>query len=93
MQICSGCGKRAYCSKECQAKDWSIQGIGQKHVNWCGRYECGEEDVEWQLVPVPGKGLGLRALKFLPAGYRIIVEPVYTDMNAHPGILPLNTIN
>jgi len=31
-QLCGGCHKRAYCSKECQTKDW--KGTGQNHKFW-----------------------------------------------------------
>jgi len=75
VKRCGGCKKRAYCSRECQLKDWSITGSGQRHKNWCGRYECGEEDVDWEVVPIPNKGLGIRAKKLIPTGFRIIVEP------------------
>jgi len=85
-KLCGGCKKRAYCSKECQAADWSRKGDGQRHVNWCRRYEYGEEDVDWEVVSIPNKGLGVRAKKLLPEGYRIIVEPVFTDPHGHLGI-------
>lgn len=85
IRLCGGCKKRAYCSKDCQEADWSVTGQGQRHQNWCGKYECGEEDVEWEVVPVPGKGLGVVAKEFIPAKYRIIVEPVYRDPFSHPG--------
>ena len=87
-KFCSKCHKRAYCSRECQAIDWPSQGKGQGHKNWC-RYECGEEDVDWHVVPVLGKGLGLVAKRTIPAGYRILVEPVFTDPKGHPGIQDL----
>jgi len=85
IKNCSKCKKRAYCSKECQQKDWSVTGTGQRHKNWCCIYEYGEEDVDWEVVPVPNKGLGVRAKRFLPAGYRIIVEPDFKHPNDHPG--------
>ena len=85
-KLCGGCKKRAYCSTECQKIDWSVTGSGQKHRNWCGKFEHGEEDVDWKVVPIDGKGLGVVALRRLPAKYRIMVEPVFTDPHAHPGI-------
>ena len=57
-KICSGCHRRAYCSKECQHFDWN-QGIGrQGHENWCG-LNTGEEDIDWELKPNDGTGLEL----------------------------------
>jgi len=47
--------------------------------NWCGRYQYGEEDVDWEIVPVRNKGLGVRAKKpLIPAGYRFITSPIKT---------------
>jgi len=85
VKTCGGCKRRAYCSKKCQSDDWLITGTGQRHKNWCGRYEYGEEDIDWEVVPVPNKGLGIVAKRFLPCGYRIMVEPVYTSPTDHPG--------
>jgi len=85
IKQCDKCKKRVYCSHKCQSKDWSV--TGQCHKNWCGRYQYGEEDIDWEVLPVPNKGLGVLAKRFLPAGKRIIVEPVYTDPNDHPGLL------
>jgi len=85
VKKCSGCKKRAYCSKECQSADWSTKGKGQGHKIWCGQITYGEEDVDWEVVPVPNKGLGVRAKRLIPAGFRIIVEPVFTDPKDHPG--------
>ena len=85
VMVCEGCRKRAYCSDECRRTDWSIS--GQRHRNWCGK--CGEEDVDWEVVPIPSKGLGVVALRRLPAKFRIMVEPVFTDPLAHPGELPI----
>jgi len=34
----------------------SIKGIGQQGISsqWCGIYECGEEDVDWEDIrPIP----------------------------------------
>ena len=70
-----------------QVADWKDTGTGQRHKNWCGVHDYGEEDVDWEVIPVPNKGLGIVAKKFLPAGYRIIVEPVFTDPSDHPGLL------
>jgi len=73
IKKCGKCHKRAYCSKKCQAKDWSPNKKGQGHKNWCG-IDCGEEDVDWTVIPISGKGLGLVALRDIPQAYRMIVE-------------------
>jgi len=85
FKLCGGCKKRAYCSKKCQAADWSSRGNGQRHVNWCRKHECGEEDVDWEVVPIPNKGLGVRAKKVIPSGMKMIVEPVFSSGHGHPG--------
>ena len=84
-KLCGGCHKRAYCSIKCQLADWSWTGIGQHHKYWC-KMDCGEEDIDFEVVPVPGKGLGIVAKNLIPAKYRIIVEGVHTDPLAHPAI-------
>lgn len=84
VKKCGGCKKRAYCSKDCQLADWKVNGTGQGHKNWCCRYVHGEEDIDWEVLPVL-KGLGIVAKKLIPAGFRIIVEHIYTDPHAHPG--------
>ena len=58
--------------------DWSPSGKGQRHKNWC-RYDCGEEDVNFQVVEFAGKGLGLVAKTFIAGKYRIIVESLFTS--------------
>ena len=42
--------------------------------------------MDWDVRDVPGKGLGVIAKRAIPAGYRIIVEPVFTDPSGHPAI-------
>ena len=84
-KLCGGFRKRTYCSRDCQVKDWSSKGNGQRHVNWCRRHECGEEDIDWEVVPIPNKGLGIRAKKLIPSGFKIIVEPTFSSPYAHPG--------
>lgn len=84
VKLCGKCLKRAYCSRECQLVDWTPKGKGQGHKNWC-RLECGEEDVDWEVTSIPGKGLGIVAKRMIPALYRIIVEGVFTDPQQHPG--------
>lgn len=83
--LCGKCRRRAYCSRKCQKVDWWPGGKGsQGHKNWC-HLDCGEEDIDWQVVSVQGKGLGVVAKRLIPAMYRIIVETVYTDPLSHPG--------
>jgi hypothetical protein len=77
MKTCAGCNKRAYCSVACQKKDWLPLGQGQGHKNWC-KVTCCEEDVDWKVEEVPGKGLGLIALKDIPASARVVVDRFYT---------------
>ncbi len=77
MKTCSGCNKRAYCSVACQKKDWSPSGQGQGHKNWC-KVSCCEEDVDWKVQEVPGKGLGMVALKDIPAMARVVVDRFHT---------------
>ena len=76
MKHCSQCKKRAYCSRECQAKDWSEGGQG--HKKWC-KVGCGEEDVDWVIRDFPGRGKGLVALRDFPRGARIMVDRGYTS--------------
>jgi len=91
IKKCGKCRKRAYCSKECQTADWTPnEKNGQGHKNWCGT-DCGEEDIDWIVTPVPGKGLGLVALRDIPAAYPIIVAAVVDK--THPGVADLMPIN
>ena len=69
--LCGKCKKRRYCSKECQIEDWN--GKGQKHKNWCGK-DCGEEDKDWEVVSIEGKGLGVVAKRFFPSKSIIMVD-------------------
>ena len=89
LYLCNGCSKRAYCSFQCQAQDWPRFGKGQGHVDWC-KLDCCEEDIDWQVKPIPGKGLGVVAIKNIAAGRRIMVEHAYTDAGAHPAIKDLS---
>ena len=88
VKLCSKCHKRAYCSPQCQVADWKPGGKGQGHKNWC-QYECGQEDVDWCVVPIKDKGLGIVAKRTIPAVYRIIVEPVFNNPEGHPLIKDL----
>jgi hypothetical protein len=42
-KLCGKCHRRAYCSKDCQKKDWNVL-CGQGHKNWCD-LQCAEEDL------------------------------------------------
>lgn len=70
VKLCGKCHRRAYCSRACQTLDWTDnsqptnndagqRGQGQGHKHWC-KLLCGEEDLDWIVIPVTGKGLGLR---------------------------------
>lgn len=86
MSLCSGCHRRAYCSKECCAKD-AVQGAGgQVHSLWCS-LPCGEEDIDWAVKPIAGKGLGVVALRDMPRFTRIMVDGMRRD--DHPAIVDL----
>ena len=86
VMTCGACKRRCYCSRTCQAADWKPNGTGQGHKNWCQLYCC-EEGIDWDVLPVPGKGLGLIALKFIPSKSRIIVDAI-RDIN-HPALQDL----
>jgi hypothetical protein len=72
---CGGCKKRVYCSVDCQKKDWTS--VGQYHKIWC-KVNCCEEGVDWEVAEVPGKGLGMIALRDIPPLTRILVEKSHT---------------
>jgi len=65
--------------------------VGQGHKKWCG-VTYGEEDLDWEVVPIEGKGLGLRALRDLPPLYRILVEGwlTFEDAKGNPRIAELS---
>ncbi len=43
--------------------------------------EYGEEDLDWKVESIPGKGLGVVALRDFPALSRIMVDRGYTRYN------------
>jgi hypothetical protein len=53
--------------------DWKTSSGGQGHKSWCD-LGCGEEDVDWEVVTIDGKGLGIRAKRFIPKMTRIMVD-------------------
>lgn len=92
IKLCGKCKKRAYCSRDCQVTDWQSHGKGQGHKNWCS-LECGEEDIDWKVCEINGKGLGLVAKRQLPAKYRIIVDGCRIRESDHPAIKDLMPAN
>jgi hypothetical protein len=44
--------------------------------------ECGEEDLDWKVISIPGKGMGLIAVHDIPAKTRIMVDRVLTEPEA-----------
>lgn len=89
IKLCGKCRKRAYCSRECQTSDWSTEGQG--HKNWC-RLNCGEEDIDWKVCPIVGKGLGIVAMRSLPVLYRIVVDGCCSKKD-HPAVQDLMPVN
>ncbi len=41
------------------------------------KLECGEEDLDWKVQSIPGKGFGIVALKDFPIMSRIMVDRAY----------------
>jgi len=89
-KLCGKCHRRAYCSRDCQKADWSQKLGSQGHKNWFG-LPCGEEDIDWEVKSVPGKGLGIIAKRLIPINYRIMVEAVREEN--HPAINDLMPIS
>ena len=88
IKKCGQCKRRVYCSRECQRLDWLPTGGGQGHKNWC-TVEYGEEDLDWFVTDIPGKGLGIKAKRNIPALYRIIVDgPRSVDFSAVQDLMP-----
>ena len=95
LSNCNRCRKGAHCSNECQTLDWSPNGYGLQHFNWCFKHDNREEDVDWHLVPIPNNGfIGLQAKKVLQAfcKFKILIELVLTDPDYHPGIFSHQSI-
>ncbi|KAI9029158.1 hypothetical protein DFJ74DRAFT_477675 [Hyaloraphidium curvatum] len=73
VKVCGGCHRRAYCSADCQRRDWTPRGEGQGHQYWC-KLPCGE-DVDWEIRHISDdKGLGIVAKRAFAADERILVE-------------------
>ena len=64
---CAMC-PRAYCSRDCQVKDWKVG----RHKVWCGK--AGEKCVDYEIREVRDKGLGLFTMRDFQRGEKILVE-------------------
>jgi hypothetical protein len=64
---CAEC-PRAYCSRECQVRDWKVG----HHKVWCGK--SGEKCVDYEIRDSGEKGLGLFTLRDFERGEKIMVE-------------------
>ncbi|KAJ6646346.1 SET domain-containing protein 5 [Pseudolycoriella hygida] len=91
VRLCKTCKRRAYCSKNCRHLDRRTSGKGQGHKQWC-KLRCGEEDIDWKICKVSGKGLGVIAKKKIPSMFRIIVEKGHNEDEEHPAINDLMPI-
>lgn len=87
FRMCPRCNRRAYCSRECQIKDWDDSTSGQRHKLWCGK-AYGEEDKDWKVCSVE-HGLGVVALSDLPENFPIIIERALASPYDHPGVMEL----
>eukprot|EP00919_Chromeraceae_sp_WS-2016_P015014 GHVR01035327.1.p1 GENE.GHVR01035327.1~~GHVR01035327.1.p1 ORF type:complete len:335 (+),score=52.86 GHVR01035327.1:42-1046(+) len=67
LSLCAKCGKRRFCSKQCQESDWST---GHKH--WCG--VSGEIGFDYEVRESPGKGLGVFVLRQFLKNEKIMME-------------------
>lgn len=79
---CAACKKRSYCSRECQTADWKC---GHKH--WCG--VAGELGADFDIrdTGIPGKGLGIFALRDFQRSEKIMAER-YVMSNEGAGTIP-----
>ncbi|GFH46089.1 hypothetical protein CTEN210_02563 [Chaetoceros tenuissimus] len=69
LQTCAQCHKRKYCSRECQKKDWNS---GQNHKYFCCK--AGEFNLDFEIKPSPGRGMGMFALRDFSKNEYIIAE-------------------
>jgi len=74
-------------SRLCQAKETdSFTSTG----SMSGRNEYREKDVNWEVVPISNKELGIRDRTLLPegfSGFEIIFEPTFTSPHGYPGYI------
>ena len=45
--------------------------------------DYGEEDLDWKVEAIPGKGLGIVALRDFPALTRVMVDRGYTRLDVN----------
>ena len=64
---CAKC-QRAYCSRECQIKDWKVG----NHKVWCGK--TGEKCIDYEVRDAGEKGLGLFTMRDFKRGEKILVD-------------------
>lgn len=67
LRHCPRCHKRKLCSRECQLADWAA---GHKH--WCDK--TGEIGFDFEVREVPGKQLGVFALRDFNPNDKIMME-------------------
>lgn len=78
---CSQCSKRCYCS-DCRTTDWN-----SCHQRWYGA--AGEIDEAFEVCNIPGKGLGLFALRPLKRFDAVMIErPLITTTYPRFSSLP-----
>ncbi len=75
-KTCGQCKSRVYCSKECQTDDWK-----GGHKVYCGK--SGELNVDFEVKPSPGKGLGVFAKRPFKKYEVVMVERTF-DTTAIP---------
>jgi hypothetical protein len=86
--LCGGCKRRCYCSRECQKADWRPNGDGQGHKVWCDK-KCGEEGVDWEVAYISAeKGKGIVALRDFHEHEILLVERLFTESEIEFPIYP-----
>lgn len=90
VTLCTGCDRRAYCSNSCQTLDWDNG--GQSHTIWC-KLGCLEEDLDWEIIEVEGKGLGMVSKVVIKPFTRILIDKWFENGDGHPEIENLTPID
>jgi hypothetical protein len=80
---CAKC-QRAYCSRECQIKDWKVG----HHKAWCGK--SGEKCIDYEVRDAGGKGLGLFTKRDFKRGDKILVERAVAIRTGDGGERPID---